>query len=135
MQPVLWPGDRLLVAPAATRRLARGDLVLAADPRDPARVTVKRVVGLPGEHVSLDAGELVIDGRAHDERYATATGAATGTWRLTDDEVLLLGDNRDGSTDARVLGPTPRGEVRAVAVARVWPPRLGLREAAQRRAG
>ena len=51
MAPVLLPGDRLLVARLGLPRV--GDVVLAADPRDPRRELVKRVAALDGAGVAL----------------------------------------------------------------------------------
>ncbi len=51
MAPALLPGDRLLVASLGPLRV--GDVVLAADPRDPRRELVKRVSGLDATSVSL----------------------------------------------------------------------------------
>lgn len=81
MAPTLLPGDRLLAVRA--RRYAVGDLVVLGDPREPTRQIVKRLAALPSRSVGL--GELRVE-------------AGPG-------EVVVLGDNPDGSTDSRVLGP------------------------------
>jgi signal peptidase I len=129
MTPTLTEGDRLVVAP----RLGlprHGDVVVLRDPRDPERTTVKRVVALPGEHVALRRGRLVLDGVTHAEPYTTGPTPGSLDLVVPEDCVVVLGDNRGGSTDSRAYGPVPLGLVDAVVVALVHPRvRVGLREA------
>ncbi|MEX0801567.1 MAG: signal peptidase I [Dehalococcoidia bacterium] len=103
MSPALLPGERVLVDRLAYRDEAprRGDIVLAADPRQPRRRIVKRIAGGPGERVE-------IDGR---------------TWALGDDEWLLLGDAPEMSTDGRDFGPVGREAILGRAWMVYWPPR------------
>jgi signal peptidase I len=102
MRPTLVPGQRIAVGPPR-RPLRRGAVVVVRRPGDGLEL-VKRVVGLPGERVTLDgqAPDLV----------------------LGPDEYLVLGDHRDASTDSRAFGPV--GWERIVGVVRFayWPPRL-----------
>lgn len=100
MLPTLRPGDRLLVAPRWLRPPHRGSLVVVSDPRQPDRRTVKRVAGLPGDRV--EGGD--------DQR-----------WELGAGQLVVLGDNRDGSTDSRTYGPVNVADVRATVLARVRP--------------
>lgn len=126
MQPGLDPGDRLLVRPVGPVSPRRGDVVVVRDPRAPARVTVKRVIGLGGEHVELRQGRLAIDGVVHIEPHAhrrTGDGACT----VPPGHVYLLGDNRAGSTDSRTYGPVPLDLVEAVVVGSVRPLRPTVR--------
>ncbi|HWZ52787.1 MAG TPA: signal peptidase I, partial [Granulicella sp.] len=81
MEPTLLVGDFLLVTkqnfpahppapilPAAT--LHRGDVVVFHYPIDPSMHLVKRIVGLPGDHLRLRAGRVLIDGSPLAEPYA-----------------------------------------------------------------
>ncbi len=127
MLPTLEPGDRIVVVPAATHPIRRGDVVVLRDPRDHERSTVKRVVGLPGETVEVRGGRLMIDGVAHLEGYATRR-VGESIERLPASAYYVLGDNRSGSTDSRAFGPVDADLVRGVVVARIRPRlRLGLR--------
>jgi signal peptidase I len=135
MLPTLEAGDRLFVNKLATP--ARGDVVVFE--RGGVRY-VKRVVGLPGEHVELQAGHVRVNGVA-------VEGWRTGTLRLDarghalegsreqlgaiehavlgDDAAprsdgatvvpashyFVMGDNRDHSADSRDLGPIAREEI------------------------
>jgi ADP-ribose pyrophosphatase YjhB (NUDIX family) len=88
------------------------------------RAITKRVVGLPGERVGLIEGHLYADGVWYREPYVTDRPDYDHHWTLSPSEVLLLGDNRARSTDARSHGPTPLADVAAVVVSRVKPWRL-----------
>jgi signal peptidase I len=79
--------------------LRRGDLVVAEVP-GLARRVVKRVVGLPGERVTIRGGAVVVDGVAIDEPYASSS-VFRGDFEVPQGHYLLLGDNRDASDDAR----------------------------------
>lgn len=125
MLPALWPGDRVLTLPAWATTLERGSVVVVRDPRDPARETVKRVVGLPGETVVLAEGRLTVDGEPFDDPHAAATRSGRYRWVLGEEEFVVLGDNRAASTDSRDLGPLPRSAIAAVVWRRV--PTFGQR--------
>lgn len=121
MLPALAPGDRVLVLPVPAARLRRGDVVVVRDPRDPQREAIKRVVGLPGEAVALDRDGLVVDGVRLAEPYALGRGA-DASFTVPAGHVVVLGDNRAGSTDSRAYGPVPLSRVVARVAVRVRPP-------------
>lgn len=111
MTPTLGPGQRLVArVPGAVRR---GDVVVV-DSAELRRTVVKRVVGLPGEHVAVDArGRVVVDGHCLDEPYVAHRGGPPRVFDVPPDQLLLLGDNRSASSDARVWRE-PYVPVRAV---------------------
>jgi signal peptidase I len=137
MLPTLAPGQRIAVGPLR-RAPRRGDVVVV---RRPEREVVKRVVGLPGEHVRLLAGRLEIDGRPTPEPYTeprpTGPAGLPGEGlaaparprpqeldlRLGADEFAVLGDRRDRSTDSRSFGPVRRNDLIAIVRFAYWPPR------------
>lgn len=120
MAPSLEAGDRLVVRPVGPWGARRGDVVLVRDPRRPERVTVKRLVGLPGEDVELREGRLRIDGVARLEPYVTGR-SGDDRCHVPSGHVYVLGDNRRGSTDSRTYGPVPQDLVTAVVFASVRP--------------
>jgi signal peptidase I len=132
MLPTLPAGTLLAVAPVSLP-LRRGQLVVVQPAAAGRRELVKRVVGLPGEHVRLDGGRLWVDGREVHEPYvsppATATPAAGFQVRLGAGEYLVLGDRRDASTDGRDFGPVTVRELRGVIKFAYWPPRVAARRA------
>ena len=126
MEPALHDGERLIVSKLSYRLgdVERFDVVIAR--RADGTSLVKRVVGLPGEQVSLANGVLRVNGVAVPEPHLTAQQRSDENQRfrrLGDDEYLVLGDNRPVSLDSRRFGPLPRGSVRGRAVFRYWPPR------------
>jgi signal peptidase I len=123
MRPTLDPGQRIAVGPLRGA-LRRGELVLLCRPE---REMVKRVVGLPGEHVRLVGGRLEVDGRQLPEPYAVGGPVLGGLVELDltlgDDELVVLGDSRRHSTDSRSFGPVRLDEVVGVVRFAYWPPR------------
>jgi len=121
MEPALAPGDRLLVDRLTPRwgPYRRGDVVVfdAPPPYDADGVPyVKRVIGLPGETVMIENGAIFIAAPGGspvrlDEPYLDGAGptlprgaAGETTWRVPDDAIFVLGDNRGGSIDSRTFG-------------------------------
>lgn len=127
MSPTLRAGDVVLVtrrAPALAD-LGRGDLVVFAMPTD-GTTAVKRVVGLPGEHVVVLDGELHVDGVRVPEPYVDhrwVDGSYTPTYVVPPDAVLVMGDNRANSIDSRHYGPVPLDALRGRVLVRLWPRR------------
>ena len=81
MEPTLLVGDFLLVAKQApstdadaailpSGRIHRGDIIVFHYPIDPEMHLVKRVVGLPGDHLKLRAGRVYINDKPRTETYA-----------------------------------------------------------------
>jgi signal peptidase I len=119
---------------------SRGDIVAFRTP-DLARVKcgsggtfVKRIVGLPGEQVSMrlrrGAAFVFIDGERLDEPYIENSRRDIGprkTFRVPEGHYFVMGDNRNQSCDSRVFGSVPRGNVIGPVVALYWPlDRMGL---------
>ena len=129
MRPAFAPGERLLVSTNAYRKVrpSRGDVVVFKDPREPARRSLKRVIGLPEEEVRLSDGMLYIDGEHHFEPYLGGLPATVGlghrSWSLRRDEYFVMGDNRAHSTDRRLQGPLEAELLVGKAWFRCWPPR------------
>ena len=89
---------------------------------------IKRVVGLGGETIEIRSNQLLIDGVVLDEPYLQPGVAMAdfGPRTIADDELFMMGDNRNESSDGRVFGPIPRDDVIGKAVFRIWPvDRLG----------
>lgn len=102
MTPTLLPGRRVLTRRLTTSRpLCRGDVVVV-ESDELARVVVKRVVGLGGEHVVVSpAGLITVDRTVLDEPYVVNACGPQGTFDIPAGHVLLLGDNRARSNDSR----------------------------------
>ena len=127
MLPALFEGDYLLVLGDSVSKPppARGDVVVALLD-DSKRSILKRVVGLPSEHVAFSEGMLLINGQKLAEPYLRGLppylGLDSSHFTLGSDEYFLMGDNRSHSTDSRHYGPLSRSQIAARAIWRVWPP-------------
>ena len=114
MHPTLKDGQRVRVSRRAyrDRSPARWDVVLFEHPQRDGFWEIKRVVGLPGESISLDAGGLFVDGVRMKEPSVPGTQPhLVRKWQLSRDEYVLLGDNRRRSTDSRSFGPVHRSRI------------------------
>ena len=125
MEPCYRSGDVLLVRRLGGAPIARGDVVVLRDPREPEAHDLKRVVALPGETVRLADGSLYVDGAHMPEPYLGGLPAALGLerreWSLPGDRFFVLSDNRARGTDSRHFGPVPRAAIIGRVWCRVWP--------------
>ena len=129
MAPNFDDGEYLIVDELSSktklRPLQRGDVVIFRYPVDPTQYYIKRVVGLPSERVRVANGTVMIftaefpRGVILDEAaYLPTTERTEGVTDLTlkENEVFVLGDNRDHSSDSRAWGALPLDLV----VGRAW---------------
>lgn len=132
MQDTLYTGDRLLVLNAAYCDFKAGDVVVINDYNAELSDTlVKRIIAVGGQTVDIDfsTGTVYVDGQELDEPYIKEpTYTTDGTvfpLTLAEDEVLVMGDNRNHSTDSRSpkLGPVKRGYLQGKAVFLLMPGR------------
>lgn len=92
--------------------LKRGEVIVFKAPLNQEKDYIKRVIGLPGEEVSIKAGYIYINGKKLDETYLPADfktygGAFLSEGRpvtVPDKNYFVLGDNRDFSSDSREWG-------------------------------
>lgn len=123
MEPTIHDGDRVLLLWTRSEPI-RGSVVTVTvlDP-DTQEVGnwIKRVIGLPGETVTILFGEhpVQIDGKDLDEPYLMGARIfynvdEAGTWKLKDDEYFIMGDNRLMSKDSRRIGPIKKSQIRKV---------------------
>ena len=95
----------------------RWDVVLFLHPHRDRFWELKRVIGLPEETVELGVDGLLIGGAATDDPSGRGLPIGTGgSWRLREDEYLVLGDNRLASTDSRSFGPVKRSSILGMAI-------------------
>ncbi len=111
MSPSLLSGEVLVIDRLIYRRTAphRSDIVTLQFPGDPVREHyVKRIVGLPGEVVTVQDSDILIDGHLIAEPYLPnrlPSIKMNKSWTLGPDQYFVVGDNRVNSNDSRVFGP------------------------------
>jgi signal peptidase I len=88
-----------------------------------ARDFVKRVIGLPGDEVLIEDGQVYVNGEPLDEPYVVYDdGSDYGPVTVPEDHLFFLGDNRPNSSDSRrSLGFVPRDHVVGRSAVIIWP--------------
>lgn len=137
MKPTLSHTDAVFVEMISiyTGNINRGDIV-AIDAEGMASYLgsekiIKRVIGLPGETVTIIDGDIYIDGVLLDESYLSEglktyvpiDGINNGYDNITlgDGEYYCLGDNRGASNDSRRLGPFSFDQIKSKVFVKVYP--------------
>ena len=124
MEPTFHNNQRVFV-----NRLAytfgepqRGDVIVFLYPNDPSQEYIKRVIGLPGDHVRVSDGAVYINDRRLVEPYIAAAPRYQSDWTVPPDTLFVLGDNRNNSHDSHNWGPVPMKLVVGKALFIYWPP-------------
>lgn len=132
MLPTLKIDDRLVIEKISYHfnPPKRGDIIVFRAPQkalDAAHSTtndayIKRVIGLPGETIEVKDGKVFIDGDVLAEDYIQAPPVYTwGPETVPENEYLVLGDNRNSSSDGHVWGFLPDESIIGRAIVRFWP--------------
>ena len=119
MHPTFENLDYLIVDEAIYdfQAAARGDVIVFRYPGNPSIFYIKRIIGLPGETVSITHGVVTITAVSGasfvlNEPYIVNEDATyTKKVTLGTDEYFVMGDNRPNSSDSRVWGPLPRANI------------------------
>ena len=142
MSPTLIKDDRVIVNKLSYKMhdIHRGDVVVFERPaNEPSNIKdlIKRVIALPGEHISILNDSVFVNGRKLDEPYThglptvAMVGCGTGDVAGIDtvkgllipkNHVFVMGDNRINSTDGRCFGPIDEHLVVGRAFVIMWPP-------------
>ena len=102
----------------------RGDVVVFEYPRDPSRDFITRVIGLPGETVEVIAGQVYVDGQLMPEPFGPNPGSYNAApLTVGPDEVYVMGDNRNNSSDSHLWGSLKLENIIGKALISYWPPR------------
>jgi len=123
MLPTLKAGEFILVNKMAYRigDYHRGDVVIFHYPRNPKEDYIKRMIGLPGDVVRIESGIVYVNDRPLTESYISAPPNYTGSWTVPEDQIFVLGDNRNQSSDSHSWGFVPHENIVGRAMVVYWP--------------
>ena len=126
MQPELLDQERIFVNKFVYHfeEIHRGDIVVFWYPKDPSKSFIKRVLGVPGDVVSIRDGQVYINGQLVEERYVPRGYQDADSYpvvRVREGHYYVLGDHRNASNDSRSWGLVPRKYIYGKAVFRYWP--------------
>ncbi len=129
MEPNFETGDYLIVDELTYKleKPHRGDVIVLQPPIDLTKHYIKRIIGLPGETISVQGSVVIIKNKAHPEGfvlkepYITFQSDRVSNYNLNDHEYFVMGDNRAVSSDSRIWGPLPENLITGRALIRVLP--------------
>ena len=126
MMPRLENHERIFINKFVYRfePIKRGDIVVFWYPLDPSKSYIKRVVGLPGEWVSIRDGRVYVDDLPVKEPYVPPEYLDHQSYPpsyVEPDHYYVLGDHRESSNDSRVWGTVDRKYIYGKAVFVYWP--------------
>jgi signal peptidase I len=110
MQPTLYEKDFVLVNKLAYQlgMPSRGDVIVFKYPLDPeSEPYIKRIIGLPGDHIDINGGTVIVNGEPLREPYTKAPPNYIGSWDVPIGSLFVLGDNRNNSSDSHQWGMVP----------------------------
>lgn len=131
MEETFQSGEYLIVDQASYyfHDPKRGDIVIFRYPRDPSKFFIKRVIGIPGDTITITDNVVRIsndespEGFTLDESYIKSMNKGTTlTEVLKSGEYFVMGDNRDQSSDSRTWGILEEDKIVGRAFLRLFPP-------------
>ncbi len=126
MEPNLHTGQFLIVSRLAYKFAVpqRGDIIVFDFPGNPADDYVKRIIGLPGDTVTIQEGQIFVNDNRLDEPYLPDERMMPfqGRWVVPQESYFVLGDNRAHSSDSRSWGMLPQDAIIGKAWVSYWPP-------------
>jgi signal peptidase I len=107
----------------------REDVIVFRYPHDPSIFYIKRIIGLPGETVTMTDGKIKITSKEHpeglvmDDPHVIPAHRTSDNYTITlrDTEYFVMGDNRPESSDSRVWGPLERKYITGRPILRLFP--------------
>lgn len=129
MEPTYLEHEYLIVDEISYRFRTpeRGEVVVFRSPVTESEYYLKRVIGLPGERVTVQNNKVIIYNEVHpegivmSEGYLTESTPGSITVTLGQEQYFVLGDNRDASFDSRRFGAIERKDIVGRTWLRGWP--------------
>lgn len=132
MDPTLKDGDRIVIR--KTKELQRYELITFEPKDQPGKSFVKRVIGLPGDHIKVEENTLYLNSdRSFENQGELPDGTLkvsiayevqyvlSGLTEIPEDHYFVLGDNREKSNDSRSFGLISKDQIEGVVVFRYFP--------------
>src|SRR5437016_5853237 len=106
MMPSLDDQERIFVNKFVYRieSIERGDIVVFRYPRDPSKSFIKRVIGVAGDHIRIDSGQVYVNGKPLNEDYVPHVYSDERSYSETvvpPNSYFVMGDHRSLSNDSR----------------------------------
>ena len=126
MMPSLDDQERIFVNKFVYRwePIERGDIVVFRYPRDPSKSYIKRVIGVAGDRIHIDSGQVYVNDEPIVEDYVPPTYADERSYPETvvpPHSYFMLGDHRSMSNDSRDFGAVKENYIYGKAVFGYWP--------------
>ena len=126
MMPSLEDQERIFVNKFVYRLepIERGDIVVFRYPRDPSKSYIKRVIGMQGDDIRIDGGQVYVNGKALDETYVPSEYTDERSYPeiiVPPHCYFVLGDHRSMSNDSRDFGSVNQNFIYGKAVFGYWP--------------
>lgn len=99
----------------------RGDVIVFKAPVQNKVDFIKRIIGLPKDHLVIRDGKIYVNGYLLHEEYETQSTRAGVNIVIGENQYFVLGDNRSASSDSRTFGPINRSSVEGRAWVVYWP--------------
>ncbi len=123
MNPTLQDGQYLIINNISYMldEPKRGDIIVFRHPQNDLNL-IKRVVGLPGDHVEIRNQVVLVNGTRLIEPYIEAPPIYNGSWTVPEGQYFVLGDNRNNSSDSHSWSFLPKANILGKAEVVYWPP-------------
>jgi len=126
MMPLLEDQERIFVNKFVYRLepIERGDVVVFRYPLDPSKSYIKRVIGMAGDRIRIDGGQVYVNNEALDEGYVPQAYTDSRSYPeiiVPEHSFFVLGDHRSMSSDSREFGPVNQNFIYGKAVFGYWP--------------
>ncbi|MEE3719686.1 signal peptidase I [Tumidithrix elongata RA019] len=130
MEPTLQIHDRIIVDKISYQfnQPQRGEILIFYPPASPfiedtSKAYIKRLIGLPGDRISIQAGKVYVNDIAIEEPYIAEPPSYNfrGSVTVPPNSYWVMGDNRNNSNDSHVWGFLPKQNIVGRAVFRFWP--------------
>jgi signal peptidase I len=126
MMPSLVDQERIFVNKFVYRLepIERGDIVVFRYPYDPSKSYIKRVIGMAGDRIRINSGQVYVNGEALDESYVPPEYTDSRSSKeavVPANSYFVLGDHRSMSDDSRNFGPVNQSFIYGKAVFGYWP--------------